>query len=150
MHIWRFSKSMRSLDRQVTSRSRWGSFTLTHNPTKFDGHWRFEIGYNVITWYMSHVTRWLWSTQLKLQLAKIGSHCPSEGEIKPFKKILWSHDQWVTWLLGWDTPKLNHKGYIKSSRTQQQKDMYCKLVQACVTNWGSFVLLQIRANVVTN
>ena len=28
--------------------------------------------------------------------------------------------------------------------------MYDKLGQACVTNWGSFVLLQIRANVVTN
>ena len=28
--------------------------------------------------------------------------------------------------------------------------MYCELGQACVTNWGTFVLLQIRANVVTN
>ena len=28
--------------------------------------------------------------------------------------------------------------------------MYYKMGQACVTNWGSFVLLQIRANVVTN
>ena len=28
--------------------------------------------------------------------------------------------------------------------------MYFKLGQACVANWGSFVLLQIRANVVTN
>ena len=28
--------------------------------------------------------------------------------------------------------------------------MYYKLGQACVTNWGSFVLLKIRANVVTN
>ena len=28
--------------------------------------------------------------------------------------------------------------------------MYYKLRQAYVTNWGSFVLLQIRANVVTN
>ena len=28
--------------------------------------------------------------------------------------------------------------------------MYYKLGQACVTNWGSFVLLQIRANVVYN
>ena len=27
--------------------------------------------------------------------------------------------------------------------------MYYKLGQACVTNWGSFVLLQIKANVVT-
>ena len=28
--------------------------------------------------------------------------------------------------------------------------MYYKLGQACVTNWGSFVLSKIRANVVTN
>ena len=28
--------------------------------------------------------------------------------------------------------------------------MYHKLGQACVTNWGSFALLKIRANVVTN
>ena len=28
--------------------------------------------------------------------------------------------------------------------------MYYKLRQACVTNWGSFVSLQIRANVITN
>ena len=28
--------------------------------------------------------------------------------------------------------------------------MYYILGQACVTNWGSFVLLQIRANVATN
>ena len=28
--------------------------------------------------------------------------------------------------------------------------MYYKLGQACVRNWGSFVLLQIRANVVIN
>ena len=27
--------------------------------------------------------------------------------------------------------------------------MYYKLGQACVTNWGSFVLLQIRENIVT-
>ena len=28
--------------------------------------------------------------------------------------------------------------------------MFYKLEQACVTNWSNFVLLQIRANVVTN
>ena len=28
--------------------------------------------------------------------------------------------------------------------------MYYKLGEACVANWGSFVSLQIRANVVTN
>ena len=35
---------------------------------------------------MGHVTRWLWSTQRKPQLAKIGSHCPSEGRDKAFLK----------------------------------------------------------------
>ena len=33
---------------------------------------------------MSHVARWLWSTQLKSHLAKIGGHCPSEGGDKVF------------------------------------------------------------------
>ena len=28
---------------------------------------------------MGHLTRWMWSSQLKSQLAKIGSHCPSKG-----------------------------------------------------------------------
>ena len=42
-----------------------------------------------------------------------------------------------------DTLNLNQKVYSKCNRTQQQKYM-------CITNWGSFVLLQIRANVVTN
>ena len=28
--------------------------------------------------------------------------------------------------------------------------MYYKLGQACVTNWGSFVLLQVTENLVTN
>ena len=28
--------------------------------------------------------------------------------------------------------------------------MYYKLEKACATNWGSFVLLQIKAKVVTN
>ena len=33
---------------------------------------------------MSHVARWLWSTQHKSHLAKIGGHCPSEGGDKVF------------------------------------------------------------------
>ena len=47
--------------------------------------------------------------------------------------------------------------YPKSQRLKQGQPnsmtrvyMHYKLGQACVTNWGSFVLLQIRANVVTN
>ena len=45
----------------------------------------------------------------------------------------------------------------KSQRLQLEQQnsitkicMYYKLGQACVTNWGSFVLLQIRASVITN
>ena len=33
---------------------------------------------------MSHVTRWLWTTQFESQLANIGSHCPSKGGDKSF------------------------------------------------------------------
>ena len=33
---------------------------------------------------MSHVTRWLWSTQFKSHLAKIGGHCPNEDGDKAF------------------------------------------------------------------
>ena len=33
---------------------------------------------------MSHVTRWLWSTQRKSHLTKIGDHCPSAGGDKAF------------------------------------------------------------------
>ena len=35
---------------------------------------------------MGCVTQWLWSTQRKSQLSKIGSHCPSEGRDKAFLK----------------------------------------------------------------
>ena len=44
-------------DRQVTWKSRCGLFTLTHNPTNVNGHWRCETGdahfdeYNVIHYY---------------------------------------------------------------------------------------------------
>ena len=33
---------------------------------------------------MSHVKLWLWSTQLKSHLAKIGGNCPNEGGDKAF------------------------------------------------------------------
>ena len=59
------------------------------------------FAYQMITWPMSHVTRWM------------------------------------------RYPHLNNKGYSKSNKIQRQKDI-------CITNWGSFVLLQIRENVVTN
>ena len=53
-------------------------------------------------------------------------------------------------LSGLDILTLNHKGYSKSKELSNRNKMYYKLEQACVTNWGSFILLQIRANVVTN
>ena len=106
---WRFSKSTWSLDRLVIWKSRWGPFFLTHNSTKFNGHWRCEmvIGdapfyeYNVITWQMSHVTRWLWSTQIKSHLAKIGDHCPSEGGDRAFfayHMIIWLISHVTRWV----------------------------------------------------
>ena len=66
-------------------------------------------------------------------------------------KITWSHDQWVTWLGGWNAVTLNHEGYSKSNKTKLRKYI-------CITNRGKlvlqigskFVLLQIRANFLTN
>ena len=54
-------------------------------------------------------------------------------EIEVFLHITWSHDQKVTWLGGWDTLTLNHKGYSKSNRTKWRK-------YRCITNWGKLVL----------
>ena len=92
-----FSKSMWSLDRQVTWWSRREPFTLIDKPTKFDGHLRWETGdapfckYNVITRLNSDVTQWLWSTWLRSHLAKIGGHCPSEGADKALFLISRDH-----------------------------------------------------------
>ena len=121
---WRFSKSTWSLDRQVIWKSRWGPPYPNSKPYQVNGHWRCETGgalfceYKVITWWMNHVTRWLWSIQLKPHLPKISGYCASEGGDKVFcLHITWSYDQWVTWLGGWDTLTLNHKGYYKNNRT---------------------------------
>ena len=54
---------MQSLDRQVTLRSTWGPFSLTHNITEFNGDGRCETG----------------STQFWSHLAKFHGYCPSEG-----------------------------------------------------------------------
>ena len=67
---------------------------------------------------------------------------------KRFLHITLLHDQWVTWLGGWYHPK------SQRLKQEQQKSMtkicmYYKLGQACVTNRGSFILLQIRATAVT-
>ena len=40
---------------------------------------------------MSHVTRWLWSTQHKSHLAKIRGNCPSKGRDKAFFCISRDH-----------------------------------------------------------
>ena len=135
---WRFSKSMWSLDRQVTWKSRWGTFTITHNLTKFKCHWRCEnwdapfYEYNLITWYKIHVTWWLWSTQLKSHLANIGDHCPSKSGDKAFLRSR-DHMINVTWLSGSDTLKLNHKCYSKSNQNPITKIyMYYKLGQVSV------------------
>ena len=40
---------------------------------------------------MSQVTRWLWTTQLKSYLAKIGGHCSREGGDKAFYSISRDH-----------------------------------------------------------
>ena len=67
-----------------------GSFTLTHNPIKFVGHWGCETGdalfckCNVITWYASHVTQCLWSTHLNSNIEKVVGYCPSELYIIEF------------------------------------------------------------------
>ena len=63
---------------------------------------------------------------------------------------MWSHDQWVMWLGRLDSLTLNHKGCSKSNRTQQQTYICITKWGKLVTNWGSFVLLQIRANLVAN
>ena len=58
-------------------------------------------------------------------------------EIKCFLHIMWSHDQWVMWLGGWDTLILNHKGYSKSNRTNNKNMYVLQIGQACVTNQGN-------------
>ena len=55
----------------------------------------------------------------------------------------------VAWLMRYPHPKLQRL-WQEQHNSVTKICMYCKLGQACVTNWGSFVLLQIRANVVTN
>ena len=84
------------------------------------------------------MTRWLWPARLKSHLAKNGGHCPGEGGDKIFFNSMWSHDRSIT--------NPHHKSqrlYSKNNRTLQQKYIP-------ITNWGNFVLLQIRANVVIN
>ena len=77
----------------------------------------------------------------------------AEVEIKLF---LWiSHDHMINEsrdsVVRYPHPKLQRL-YSKSNQNSITKNinMYYKLRQACVINWGSFVLLQIRENAVTS
>ena len=85
-------------------------------------------------------------------------------EMNPFLSITWSDDQWVTWLGGWDTLILNHKGYIVRATELNNKSIYVlqigatlfyyKLGQLHYYKLGQVLLkigqlLQIRATVIT-
>ena len=61
--------------------------------------------------------------------------------------ITWSR---VTWLGGWNRLTLNDKGILRAKEFYDKNIYVLQLGQACVTSWGGFVLLQIRANIVTN
>ena len=118
------SRSTWSIDRQVTRNNRWGSFTLTHNPTKFDYHWHWETGMHLFDDTMWLHDRWVaWldvCSQLNLShtLLKLVAIDLAKVEVKHFFDITWSHDQWFTSLGGWDNLTLSRKGYSKSKRPQ--------------------------------
>ena len=81
--------------------------------------------------------------------------------------IAWSHDQWATWLGGWNTLTLNHKDFIVIVEEFNNKKYICiknwgklllqigetffncKLRQTLLQN-GTFSLLHIGASVATN
>ena len=71
--IYYFLKITWLCDRWVMISSRWGPLTLTHNPTKFGGHWHCGCGNSfffenhVIIRLMSHMTRWMRSPFPKSQ-----------------------------------------------------------------------------------
>ena len=99
------SRSTWSIDRQVTRNNRWGSFILTHNPTKFDYHWHWETGMHLFADTMWLHDRWVaWldvCSQLKSHFTKIGGHWPSEGRGKAFfwyYLITWSMIHVTRWV----------------------------------------------------
>ena len=65
--------------------------------------------------------------------------------------ITWSHDQWVTWLGGWDSFTLNQKGYSKNIYALETGAdlLYYKLGQTLL-QIGAALLLEIIAGVVRN
>ena len=57
-----FSKNTWTPDWQVTWKTRWGTFTLTHNPTKCDGNWCCETGdalFCEYEWSHDRLVTWL-------------------------------------------------------------------------------------------
>ena len=97
----------------------------------------------------------------------VKNYALAKVEITLFLHITWSHDQWVTWLGGWDTLTLNHRRATELKNGK--KNMYYKLGQlyysrlgqvllqvgAAITNWGNRYnkigqLLQIGAKCITN
>ena len=107
-----------------------------------------------ITWSHDRWVTWVNGCgQLNLNhiLLKLVAIVLVKMEIKFLFNIGWSHGRWATWLDGLDTPTLNCKGCIvRATKLYKNIYMYYKSGQACVTNWSSFVLLEIRGNIVTN
>ena len=87
------------------------------------------------------------------KLTKFPVAIVSGGEDKAFFAY-----QLITWSIGPVTRlvRYSHPKSKRSTEEQQEQQnsttkiyVYYRLGQACVTNWGSFVLLQIRATVMT-
>ena len=85
---WRFSKSTWSIDRQVAWKSRWGLFTLNHNPAMVIDAVKLEMHlFTNITWSHDRWVTWLnGSIQLNLShtLLKLVTIVPAKMEIKVF------------------------------------------------------------------
>ena len=156
---WHFSKSSWSLDRQVTWKSRWSPFALTLtlpglmviDVVKLEMHL-----YTNITWSENRWVTWLDGCgQLNLShtLLKLVTIVLAKMEIKLSflisRVIKWSMNHVTLWVR-YPQPKIS-KVIVRAAELNNKKIyMYYKLGQVCVTNWRSIVLLQIRANIVTN
>ena len=98
------------------------------------GNWRFTI-LQTCDHMIDESVDWM-------VVVEIGSHCSSKGEDKTFFCISLDH------MINESCDLVGEIAYPKSKITKIC--MYYNLGPACVTNWGSLVLLQIRAKVVTN
>ena len=91
---------------------------------------------------MSHATRWLWSTQLKSHLAKIGDHCPSEGGEKSF--LLISHDHMINESrdsVDQIPSALITKVIVRATELNNKIIYVLQTGASIVTNWGSYYKL---------